>query len=168
MEKSVPDIRKSAVSDIEKIMAVYDHARQHMRMHGNLSQWTDGYPTRDVILQDMAAGNHFSIFDKGKLAGVFTFIEGTEPTYAVIDGAWPDNQPYGTIHRIASAPATHGIADACLRFCLSYGINIRIDTHADNAPMLNWIAKRGFSYCGIIHVANGTPRMAFSLLNPKK
>ena len=30
------------------------------------------------------------------------FIIGADPTYEVIeDGAWPDNSPYGTIHRIA-------------------------------------------------------------------
>lgn len=40
-----------------------------------------------------------------------------------------------------------------------------IDTHEDNAPMLGWIRSRGFQYCGIIHCASGTPRLAFQLQN---
>ena len=38
-----------------------------------------------------------------------------------------------------------------------------IDTHRDNAPMLGWIRSRGFSYCGIIHCHNGSPRLAFQI-----
>lgn len=74
-----------------------------------------------------------------------------------------DSKPYGTIHRIAAAPGGKGTADIALDFCRKAGVNIRIDTHEDNAPMLGWIAKRGFKYCGIIHVEDGTPRRAFQL-----
>ncbi len=39
---------------------------------------------------------------KPETSGVsFAFILGEDPTYQQIDGAWLNDQPYGTIHRIA-------------------------------------------------------------------
>ena len=46
-------------------------------------------------------------------------------------------------------------------FCLSRENNIRIDTHRDNTIMQHVIQKHGFSYCGIIYLANGDERMAY-------
>lgn len=157
------NVRHTEPSDLDSVMAIIDYARTRMRRSGNASQWVNGYPSRDVILADIRNRNSYVIESDGGLLGVFTFIVGDEPTYSVIDGNWPDNNPYGTIHRIASAPDAKGVADIALAFCRKSGVNIRIDTHADNVPMLNWIAKRGFSYCGIIHVEDGSPRKAFQL-----
>jgi len=134
-----------------------------MHNGGNPTQWV-GYPTQKIIEADIAASSHYSIFDGDKLIGVFTFIVGEDPSYDVIDGEWPDNDTYGTIHRIASADDAHGIADAALEFCLGCGVNIRIDTHSDNSPMLGWIESRGFRYCGIVTVHDGTPRRAYALV----
>lgn len=165
IEKMLISIRHAKVSDLNTIMDIFSHARQRMRESGNYSQWVNGYPDAEIVCKDIEESNSYIIeSDKGML-GVFTFIKGEEPNYSTIDGKWPDNKPYGTIHRIASAPGAKGVADIALEFCKKYGINIRIDTHADNAPMLGWIAKRGFKYCGIIWVEDGTPRKAFQLNN---
>lgn len=142
-------------------MDIYDLARRRMRESGNQTQWIDGYPSREVIASDIADGNSYVVESDDHMEGVFTFIIGEEPTYRKIDGKWLNDRPYGTIHRIASASGAKGIADACLEFCKSKGVDIRIDTHADNAPMLGWIAKSGFTYCGVVYVSNGTPRKAF-------
>lgn len=155
------EIRPANISDVDEIMSIFDYARKRMRESGNATQWVNGYPSTDVILNDIANANSYVMEYDGKLAGVFTFIIGEEPTYTKIEGAWPDRLPYGTIHRIAAAHGAKGIADAALDFCSKTGVNIRIDTHADNVPMLRWIAKQGFTYCGIIHVSDGTPRKAF-------
>ena len=156
-------IRHTEERDLEYIMSIYDYARLRMRKSGNVSQWVNGYPSRETIIKDMDNGNSYVIESEKGIIGVFTFIIGEEPNYSEIDGEWPDNNPYGTIHRIASASGTKGIADIALDFCRKIGVNIRVDTHADNTPMLGWIAKRGFKYCGIIHVEDGTPRKAFQL-----
>ena len=39
--------------------------------------------------------------------------------------------------------------------------NIRIDTHKDNKIMQGLLARHGFSYCGIIYLKNGSPRLAY-------
>lgn len=157
------NIRQTEIADLDSVMAIFDYARTRMRESGNATQWVNGYPSREVALGDIRKGNSYVIDSENGIIGVFTFVVGDEPNYSVIEGCWPDNNPYGTIHRIAAAPGARGIADLALGFCKRAGVNIRIDTHADNAPMLGWIAKRGFSYCGIIYVEDGTPRKAFQL-----
>mgnify|MGYP003296922186 CR=1 FL=1 len=42
-----------------------------------------------------------------------------------------------------------------------FSLNIRIDTHHDNVVMQRLLKKLGFQYCGIIHLENGDPRLAF-------
>lgn len=39
--------------------------------------------------------------------------------------------------------------------------SIRIDTHADNKTMQHLIEADGFTRCGIIYIADGTPRIAY-------
>lgn len=159
--KNDASVRKTLPSELARVMPIYDHARLRMAACGNPNQWIDGYPSADIIKQDITLGNHYSIFVDGRLAGVFTFIIGADPTYDVIDGRWLNDEPYGTIHRIAAAPQATGIADICLTYCLGLVPDIRIDTHEDNAPMRGWIESRGFSYCGIIRCHNGSPRRAY-------
>lgn len=160
---SKKEIRLTERGDLETVMEIYDHARGQMRRHGNMTQWVNGYPSRDVILKDISEGNSYVVETDGKIEGVFTFIIGEDPTYGIIEGEWPDTAPYGTIHRIASGPGSHGVADAALDFCLGKGVNIRIDTHADNSVMLGWITSRGFTHCGVIYISDGTPREAFHM-----
>ncbi len=158
-------IHHTRASDLDTIMDIFHFAKQRMREFGNKSQWINGYPSTEIVIKDIEGSNSYLIKSDNKILGIFTFIVGDEPNYSNIDGEWPDNKTYGTIHRIASAPGATGVADIALDFCKKSGVNIRIDTHADNAPMLGWIAKRGFTYCGIIHVEDGTPRKAFQLSN---
>jgi maltose O-acetyltransferase len=99
--------------------------------------------------------------DSGQLLFVFAFIIGEDPTYQVIDGAWLNDRPYGTIHRLASSGVATGVFQKCLDFCLTQIDEIRVDTHADNAPMLNAFKRAGLKRCGIICIADGSPRIAF-------
>ena len=157
-------VRRATPTDLDAVMAVIDAARAIMRATGNLTQWPVGYPSRTMIEHDIASGNFYIICDaNGTAQGCFAFISGPDPTYARIEGAWLNDKPYGVIHRLASKGEERGVADACLDFCLAQTDVIRIDTHADNRPMLRWLKKRGFIHCGVIHIADGSPREAFML-----
>ena len=156
-------IRRSAAVDIDRIMDVYDSAKRYMRSKGNLSQWTGAYPDRDTILSDISHGNHYLAEDEeGNVLMVFSFILGNDPTYKLIEkGNWLNDKPYGTIHRIASNGRAGGMLEACVGYCKEMIDNIRIDTHADNSPMLNALHRLGFNFCGIIYTSDGSPRLAF-------
>ena len=158
-------IRKASISDIDTIMDIYEAGRALMRAAGNPNQWVNGYPSRELIEGDIACGNCYVIEDEsGILHGVFAFIVGDDPTYSVIeDGSWLNDEPYGTIHRIASDGTMRGILAAAVGFALDQTGNVRVDTHEDNKPMQGALAKAGFKRCGIIYCVDGTPRIAYQL-----
>jgi hypothetical protein len=160
-------VREIKPTDISGIMQVMEAAKRIMRQSGNMHQWGDGYPSETVIFSDMEKHGGFVIEDEGSIFAYFAFLPSPEPTYSKIyDGEWiDDTQPYHVIHRIASYPEVHGIFNTIMDFCFSHDANIRIDTHRDNLIMQHNILKHGFSYCGIIHLANGDERLAYQRLN---
>ena len=92
---------------------------------------------------------------------------GPDPTYAVIeDGQWlNDTLPYGTIHRLASAGKRKGVAADVIPWCLEHCESLRADTHADNKAMQHILEETGFTRCGVIHVADGSPRFAYQRMS---
>lgn len=156
-------IRKAEISDIPTITAMYAHSKQLMRESGNMRQWAGSYPDLRQIHEDLQRQVSFLMEENGKPVATFAFIIGEDPTYAHIeDGQWPENTPqYGTLHRIARAPGAKHTADDCIAWCRTRISCLRIDTHADNPIMQHILLKNGFSYCGIIRVADGTPRLAY-------
>lgn len=156
-------IREAKPSDISAIMLVMEAAKKIMRSSGNMHQWGDGYPSEAVIYSDMEKHGGFVIEDEGCIVGYFAFLPSPDPTYSKIyDGAWlDDTQPYHVVHRIASYPEAHGIFSSIMNFCFSHDANIRIDTHKDNHIMQHNMIKHGFTYCGIIYLANRDERLAY-------
>ena len=156
-------IRKSTAADIDGIMKCYEIARQFMRASDNHSQWTNGYPSRELVAADIVnCTSYIGVDEDGEIAMAFAFILGEDPTYSVIEGGqWLNSLPYGTIHRLGSTGKYHGILRICVDFCLSEIDNLRLDTHADNATMQHAAEKLGFKRCGIIYCDDGTPRIAY-------
>ena len=156
-------IREARPADIPEIMQVMESAKNIMRSSGNMRQWVNGYPSEAVIISDIEKHGGFVIEDADRIVGYFAFLPSPEPTYSKIyDGEWLDDiQSYHVIHRIASYPDVHGIFSSIMDFCFSLHANIRIDTHRDNHIMQHNIKKHGFTYCGIIYLANGDERLAY-------
>ena len=146
---------------MDRIAEIFSYARSQMALNGNPSQWKNDRPSMELVKKDIENGNSYVVEEDGKIVATFAFIVGIEPTYLDIDGAWLDDAPYGTIHRIASDGSVKGIFDLVLDYVETYGVDIRIDTHKDNKPMLHVIEKNGFVHCGIIIVDDNTPRIAF-------
>ena len=103
----------------------------------------------------------------GQMQAVFAFVLGEDPTYQTIeDGQWlNDTLPDGTLHRLASAGESKGVGKAVVEWCLEHCESLRADTHADNKVMQHLLESEGFTRCGIIHVADGTPRIAYQRLS---
>lgn len=156
-------IRPAAWGDLETILEVYAQARAFMARTGNPHQWGDGHPRRELVEADIRRGESYVIADdRDQVHGVFYFAPGPDPTYAVIeDGAWLDDGPYGVIHRIAGDGQIKGVLAAAVVFGWARCASIRIDTHRDNRVMQRALEKNGFTRCGIIHLENGEPRIAY-------
>ena len=161
-------IRRGTPADVEAVLSVYEASRRYMRATGNLTQWNDGYPSRTDVLADVETGHSYVGVDAdGEIVMAFAFIMGDDPTYAVIeDGAWLNDSPYGTIHRLGSNGKHPGMLQACVDYCFTRIGNLRLDTHHENRPMLTAVARLGFQRCGIIYCRDGTPRIAFQKILP--
>ena len=157
------EIRKTTEDDIDRVTEIYAIARQYMRDHGNATQWVGGYPSRELVADDVRRGvGYVGVDDDGEIVMAFAFIIGDDPTYDVIeDGGWLNDEPYGTIHRLGSSGKYHGILRRCVDYCFSRIGNLRLDTHADNATMHAAAAALGFTRCGTIYCVDGTPRTAY-------
>ena len=154
--------RKSTLSDIPCMLALADEARRIMRTSGNMNQWINGYPSAEVFVGDIEQGNSYLMCQDGTVVATFAFLPGPEPTYArIYEGQWMNDRPYYVIHRIASTAASHGVLEAILNYCFTITPNIRIDTHRDNVIMRHLLSRLGFTYCGIIYLADGAERLAY-------
>jgi len=155
-------IRLAKIEDLPQILSIYCVARQLMRAGGNPNQWDDGYPSEKLLVEDIAKQQLYVEETDGALNAVFVLAMGDDPTYACIEGGeWLSDSPYGTIHRIASNGKKSGFFVRCLEFCKSQTAHLRIDTHHDNVVMQHLAQKHGFVRCGVIHLADGSPRIAY-------
>lgn len=155
-------IRQAVLSDIPLMQEIFAIARRFMAATGNPHQWAATYPSVEQLTADINSGDSFVCLEKGRMVATFVLRGGNDPTYATIyDGAWTHNNPYATIHRIASNGEVRGIFRAVMAYALERYATIRIDTHRDNRVMQHAIERAGFEYCGIIHCWNGDERLAY-------
>lgn len=156
------EIRKTTLDDLDGVMTIYKKARQFMRAHDNPTQWLGGKPTRQQVEEDIAKGQSYVCVNEGRIAGVLCFFIGNDPTYKTIyDGNWLNDSPYAVVHRIASSGEFKGTGSIMMEWAFSQYGNVRVDTHEDNYVMQNMLTKLGYTYCGVIHLENGDPRLAF-------
>lgn len=161
------NVRQTQPEDIEQALEILEAGKKAQLEQGNLNQWRKDYPNRDNIIEDMAHGESYVVEDTttGELVGTLCILKRPEPTYVEIDGEWlDDDQPYVTIHRIASIRP--GVGAFAIQHAIDTYGNVRIDTHKNNHRMLGLINKLGFTYCGVATMLDGGLRDAFQLIKP--
>lgn len=153
-------VRNANPEDFPRILEIYAYAREFMAKTGNPKQWGNSYPPIPMLEEDIRLGNLYVVKDND-IHGVFAYFTEPDPTYSYIeDGAWLNDAPYGTIHRVA-ADGSKGVFTAVLAFAESRNPHVRIDTHHDNKVMQHVLAKHGFTRTGIIYLEDGDPRIAY-------
>lgn len=157
-------IRKATPRDLPRIREIYEVARQFMRKNGNHSQWGKGDEPEALIEEDICQGNLY-VLEEADIHAVFAFIIGEDPTYQEIEeGNWKSEEPYAAVHRVASDGTVQGVLGHVMDYCSAQVPHLRIDTHTDNKVMQHVLEKYGFVSCGIVHVPDGSPRIAYELL----
>lgn len=167
------ELRKATRADLPAIGGLYRAARAGLKAMG-IDQWQNGdYPNEEDAKVDMDQGRCYVLTQGGEVIAVACLAFGHEPTYDVIEnGAWGSSaEYYGFLHRIAVAPQAKGQGAAGRLFtelerqAKERGVAvIRGDTHRDNHPMQRVMAKAGLTLRGVIHVEDGTQRLAFEKL----
>ncbi len=165
------EIRKTEHEDLEALLLLLEEARGTIARLG-IDQWQNGYPSREVVNEDIALRRSYVVTEEGSLVGTFVLVDDGEPTYEKIyDGAWEtdgDSLSYTAIHRVAVSVAMRGkgVSTAILDHAASHAralgrASLRIDTHQGNAVMRRMLEKHGFACCGVIYLADGDPRVAY-------
>lgn len=162
------EFRKSVETDIKGIMNIITQAQQYFK-ENNIDQWQNNYPNVEVISQDIKQGDSYVLVDNGQVIATTVISFNGEQTYNIIyEGDWINDEVYAVAHRVAvdNHYKGRGIAGKMLEcmqeICVKQGINsIRIDTHEDNKSMQKLLKKHGFTYCGIIYLADGNKRIAY-------
>ena len=164
-------IRLAEKKDIDRIMQIIADARESIGRLG-IDQWQYGYPTRDIVKEDIMLERSFVVVENGEICATFALMLHGEPTYKKIYcGAWIGDGDYLALHRIAinSANRGRGIAEGIISFLCEYSnengySSVRVDTHEGNIPMRKMLEKNGFEYCGTIHLLDGQERVAYEKL----
>ena len=155
-------VRAATVQDLPRVMAIYDTARRYMRANGNTVQWVNGYPSEALLRQDIRDGTCCTSWrTRAACMPCLRSSSGDDPTYGRIEGAWRDESPYGTIHRLGSDGTHRGVFAETAAWAARQCPHLRADTHAANLTMRHCMEQAGFVYCGVIYVADGTPRVAY-------
>lgn len=160
-------IRKSSVSDINNLLEIFDEARKTIATLG-IDQWQNGYPSFDVVREDISLSRSYAVEIDGSVCGTFVMME-NEPTYdKIYEGEWLGNEDYIAIHRVAISVKNRGsgISTAIINYASDYAkslgrASLRIDTHSGNKVMRRMLEKNGFIHCGTIYLENGDPRVAY-------
>ncbi|MBQ8995481.1 MAG: N-acetyltransferase [Oscillospiraceae bacterium] len=157
-------VRLATYSDLPAIQSVYESARFYMRANGNKDQWKNDYPSNGLLSSDIFKNTLYVIEEDRVIHAVFVLAPGPDPTYLKIDGSWLTDDDYYVIHRIASDGKLRGVLSTAIQVARSKATSLRIDTHKDNKIMQDLLLKMGLAYCGIIHLENGDPRLAYQIL----
>jgi len=162
-------IRKASLNDLKDILSILSFARNFMKENGNPTQWGDDWPSEWIIKEDIEKGQSFVVVDDNdKVLATYAFIIGIDKTYIEIrEGKWLSDDEYGTIHRLGSSQKEKDIFSFIMSEIKKLHINIRVDTHENNKPMISQLLKNGFTYCGHISPIEGGDRLAYELLNNK-
>lgn len=161
-------IRKTESKDISAIMEIINQAKAYFKSQG-VDQWQTGYPNAESIQVDIDSDESYVLLDEDIIVGTSMLSFGREATYDMIEGGeWLTAGPSAVIHRLAiddkrKGQNIAGVLLACFeKICVEKGIiSIKIDTHKGNKSMQEFLKKQGFTYCGVIYLEDGAPRVAF-------
>lgn len=148
------DFRPAFIKDFDGCWRVIDEARQQM-IASNRHQWTEEYPSRQDILDDINNGNAYVLTVDEQIAVYGAVILNGEPRYESIKGKWLTYGNYYVIHRFATLPelqregyARIFISKTASMCEVEHVPSIKVDTNHDNIPMVSLLSSMGFCLCG--------------------
>lgn len=158
-------IRKANLNDLDIIMNMISNGREHIQEY-NIKQWVNGYPSKELITEDINTNRGYVLLDGNEIIGYFAKLEYDE-CYDKIDGAWISNEPYVAIHRTVTKYFNKGLGSKMFDEIKKEHKHIRVDTHEGNVSMNKCLLKNEFKYCGVIYLKDGDPRNAYEYVNIK-
>ena len=151
------EIRLAFPNEVDAIMQVIEEAKKCLAEAGS-TQWQNGYPNTDTIIEDIISGQAYVALEEGELLAYAAVTKSPEKAYEEIyDGSWEGRESeYLVFHRIAVASDVQGqgVAQTFLEGLIEgfdY-LDFRSDTHAKNKAMQHIFEKLGFKQVGKVPV----------------
>ena len=145
---------------------IIEMGRAFQRAQGFV-QWTEAYPSRDTLREDIQAQKGYVLRADGAAAGYLCIDFDGEPAYADIRGRWRTEGPYAVVHRMAFHEAFRGKGLTASAFrlieamCAQRGVRaIRVDTDPRNRRMQHLLEANGFVPCGTV-LFQGSEKWAY-------
>ena len=151
------EIRLAFPNEVDTIMQVIEGAKKCLAEAGS-TQWQNGYPDADTIIEDIISGQAYVALEEGELLAYAAVTKSPEKAYeAIYDGNWEGRESeYLVFHRIAVASDVQGqgVAQTFLEGLIEgFGyLDFRSDTHAKNKAMQHIFEKLGFKQVGKVPV----------------
>ena len=166
MQNNDEIFRRATAADTDRCWLILQQGKAQMFREGK-HQWTEAYPSRQSVENDIAAGNAYVIEQQGTVIAYGAVIANGEPAYRQIADLWLTNADYVVVHRLAVADEAkrRGVAARFFgyveQWALQRGItSFKVDTNYDNFYMQRLLRSQGFMYCGDVHYPQGD-RMAY-------
>lgn len=161
-------LRGTRDEDIPRVMEIIKQAQDYFKER-NIDQWQNGYPSEEVIKEDIQREWSYVLKDKGNIVATAAISFEGEPTYnEIYNGEWLSYGEYAVIHRICvdneykGAGLASQILASAENLCIAKRVNsIKIDTHKENISMRKTLVKNEYKYCGIIYLEDKSERIAF-------
>lgn len=164
MENDQLEFRKAMAGDARAIWATLQQAIERRRLDGS-SQWQDGYPNFETVINDIEKEQNYVLKQNEKLVATAAVIFNYEPAYDALEGNWLTQGDFLVVHRLAVGDAFLGRGFAIKLFLIleqfakeNNVFSIKVDTNFDNLPMLKILDKLGYVYCGEVYFRGGARR----------
>ena len=154
------------MEELERCLQIIEDGRAFQQEQG-FTQWTEDYPSREILRQDIESGKGYAVRQGQKVAGYLCLDFDGEPAYREIQGQWRSGEPYAVVHRMAFSREFRGkgltgtafglIEQLCREAQIRF---IRVDTDFPNRRMQHLLVKNGFVKCGIV-VFQGSGKLAY-------
>lgn len=147
--------------DCDVCTDIMNMGREFQREQGFV-QWTNDYPNRNTIGNDINKKTGYVVKIDGVIAGYMCIDFNGEPAYENIEGRWRTDDAYAVVHRMAFDKKFRGIGltgitlNLIEKLCIQKDIRtIRVDTDFPNKRMQHILKSNGFEHCGTIHFQGG-------------
>ncbi len=159
-------LEPARLDELDQYTSIIDMGRAFQQEQGFV-QWTEDYPNRDTLRDDIACGKGYTLKVGDEIAGYMCIDFGGEPAYDNIEGSWRTQEPYAVVHRMAFDSKFRGLGLTNTAFqlieklCLARHIfSIRVDTDFPNKRMQHILQKNGYGNCGVI-IFQGSGKLAY-------
>lgn len=154
------NFRKAKIEDLPEILCLYKAVVENMIASG-INQWSDEYPNKDVLSEDISKGELVVGFADDKILSAFVMNEFADEDYYKTNWQYP-RLPWCVVHRLCVSPKYHrqGLATSVMEYVEStaraqgYGA-IHLDTFSGNPKALNLYHKLGFIDVGEAYWTRG-------------